>query len=1055
MLCSCFIQAQTVLINGKVISAATQIPLPNTNISTAKGMATIAALDGSFTLSITMPDTLIISKVGFQTFSLPITLAYKNTPLTITLTPIETNLEEVIVYNGYQALPKERSTGSFSQVTNATLSKQVSTDVLSRLEAVTSGLTFDRRKAQGKTSIFIRGISTIQGPKEPLIILDNFPYSGDLANINPNDIETITVLKDAAATSVWGARAGNGVIVITSKKGRYNKKLSISLSSSISSSPSPNLFYLPQMSSADFIEVEKYLFAHGYNFSDTAASDRPVFSPVYELLFRQRNGSISAAATSLALDSLSQIDSRNEFKRYMYRRALNSQNAVSIQGGSEKIAWRFSAGFDNNIGNLHETYQRITINSSNEFKITDKLKFTTALIYTKSNNTSGRAGFNTITSSRGNLPPNTKLADAQGKALPVMNTYRQPYLDTAGGGKLLDWNYYPLTESENSSSKTNLQNFTASFSLSQDFLKNFNVNLQYQYQNQDVQTNGLYSQNSFLARSFINTFSQINRQTGQVKYIIPKGGILDQDVSKLQVQNLRTQLSYTKKFNKQEINAIAGWEFRDAATQTQAGRTFGYNNEVLTFANIDWANQYPTFVTGSLNFIQSRTNFNRLNNRFLSAYSNLGYTWLSRYQFTASLRRDASNLFGANTNQKWNLLWSLGAAWDISKEKKYNLPALPYLRLRATYGKSGNIDPSIATVSTIAYFITSPYTGLANAIFDKYKNPDLSWEQVATLNIGLDFKFKDDRISGSIDWYHKKGKNLYGVTPIDYTAAPINLLVKNVASIKGSGMDLDIYSINTIKKWKWSTQLQLSTNTDKVTRYYLTDRQGSNFLNGGNYISAIEGKPVYAVFSYRWAGLDHNTGNPLGYLNGNTSADYTALTGSATTIDSLIYHGRALPALFGSLGNTLRYKGFYITTRLSYKFGYYFQKSALNYSDLFSRNITHAEYAQRWLKPGDEMITNVPSMQFPAVNRRDAFYTNAPIHILKGDHIRFQYLTFGYEFTGSVLKKLPFRSLNIFGNIQNLGILWRANKYALDPDYLNNVIPPATSFSAGFNITFK
>ncbi|MFT3979631.1 MAG: SusC/RagA family TonB-linked outer membrane protein [Ferruginibacter sp.] len=1044
------------LLTGRIFSEETGLPLQGVRINTAAaGNSSTSNAEGIFKISCSVPDTLLLEKPGFALLRLPVDEATFKTTLRLTLLPLGTHLEEVVVNNGYQPLPRERATGAYSYINAETLSQRVSTDVLSRLEGMVSGISFDRTKAQGRTTIMIRGLSTIQGPKEPLIVIDNFVYSGDIANINPNDVESITVLKDAAATSVWGARAGNGVIVITTKKGRYNKKLSVSLSSNMSFTAAPDLFYLPSMKSADVIEVEKMLFANGFNFADTAADERPVFSPVYELLFRRRNGSLNDAQLNAALDSLSQTDVRKEFDKYLYRTAMNTQHNIAVQGGSNTMAWRFSAGLDENVTNLAGKYRRINISTAADYKPAAGLQINTSLFYTNSYTTGGRPGYSDIITARGELPLYTSFADANGTPLPVMNTYRQPYTDTAGGGKLLNWNYYPLTDYQHNSSKTYLQNITGSIGLQYRFLKNYNISIRYQYENQLVQNKMLYGEQSYMSRNLVNLFTQINHQTGELTYGVPKGAILDDGLNTIVAHNLRAQLGYNANFAQHAVAAIAGWEIRDARTKNTQYRTYGYNDDIAGFSNTDYLHTYPTYISGAESFIPGNQYFDRLVNRFVSAFANAGYSYKNRYHFTTSLRRDASNLFGANTNDKWNLLWSAGVGWDISKENFYRIAWLPYLKWRTTWGKSGNADPSVAAVATISYFIQSSYTGTMTAILDKFKNPDLGWEQMSTLNTGFDFKLPAERISGSVDLYWKRGKNLYGTTPVDYTAVPTTRIIKNVAAMKGSGMDAEINSININRRIQWTSQLQLSTNTDKVTRYYLSTRQAGNFLSGGNNISAIEGRPVYAVYSYKWAGLDAANGNPLGYFNGTISSNYAGITGATTTVDSLTYHGRALPAVFGALGNTLRYKNFYFTARLSYKFGYYIRKATISYNALFNRNITHSDYYLRWQQPGDELHTTVPSMPYPSDSRRDAFYANSPVNVVKGDHIRLQFITLGYEFNESTFKRLPFKTLNLFCSISNIGILWRANKDHIDPDYLSDVIPPSLSCAAGIHIQFK
>jgi hypothetical protein len=274
-----------------------------------------------------------------------------------------------------------------------------------------------------------------------------------------------------------------------------------------------------------------------------------------------------------------------------------------------------------------------------------------------------------------------------------------------------------------------------------------------------------------------------------------------------------------------------------------------------------------------------------------------------------------------------------------------------------------------------------------------------------------------------------------------------------MASMKGTGWDIAINSINTKGPVTWSTDFNFNTNKDRVTDYYRSSNQGSNFVGSGTAISAIPGRPVYAIYSYKWAGLDPLTGDPQGIVNGQVSKDYTALTGTGTLITGLVYHGSALPTVFGSLGNTIAWKNLSLTARLTYKMGYWFRRNTINYGSLFTSATGDPDYALRWQKPGDEAFTSVPSMIYPNNTRRDAFYTNSEILVEKGDHIRLQYISLSYTIKRKAKKRLPFSDMQLYANISNLGIIWRANKHGIDPDYQNNTILPAKNYAMGIRMS--
>ncbi|MFT4093864.1 MAG: TonB-dependent receptor plug domain-containing protein [Niabella sp.] len=340
---------------------------------------------------------------------------------------------------------------------------------------------FVNRKQLGSSQLMVRGLSTLQGPKSPLIILDNFPYEGDVANINPNDVENITILKDAAAASIWGAKAGNGVIVITTKKGVKSKRVAININSNITFLQKPDLFYIPQISSSDFIDVETFLYDEGYYNNQIASSSKPPLSPVVELLIKKSNGSITSAEADQQINALRSLDVRNDFNRYMYSTGVNRQYHIDAGSGTEIYTWLIAANLDKNKDQLSAEYQKINLRSENLLHPFKNLTVTAGLYYTQSESVSGKPGYNDVTTTNGRIPPYTRFANDAGAAIAVIKNYRQAYLDTAGNGKLLDWNYYPLTDYTHSRKTIALQDVLINVGADYKITRWLTANVKYQY----------------------------------------------------------------------------------------------------------------------------------------------------------------------------------------------------------------------------------------------------------------------------------------------------------------------------------------------------------------------------------------------------------------------------------------------------------------------------------------------------------------------------------------------------------------------------------------------
>jgi hypothetical protein len=506
------------------------------------------------------------------------------------------------------------------------------------------------------------------------------------------------------------------------------------------------------------------------------------------------------------------------------------------------------------------------------------------------------------------------------------------------------------------------------------------------------------------------------------------------------------------------VSAIAGAELRNATTSSNVNRLYGYNSDLSIFQNVDYTTQYPNYVNGNYDFIPGNTDVDKQQTRYVSEFANIAYSYNSKYTVSLSGRRDASNLFGVNINNDWNPFWSAGASWNISEEPFYKVDFLPYLKLRATYGSSGNIDPGMVAATTISYAGTNPFTKTPFAYFQNYYNPDLKWETSKMLNIGLDFRAMANRISGSVEYYQKRGSDLFGTAILDYTGGISSQVIKNVADMKGNGVDLELHSLNLTGAFKWSTTLNFSIYHDQVTQYYLNSLQGSNFItsNTNVTISGLPGKPVYSVFAYKSAGLDPQTGDPRGYINGQVSEDYNALTGTGTQVGDLRYFGSALPTKFGSFINNFNYMNFGLDIGIVYKFGYYFRRNSINYSNLYEFWQGDPDYAKRWQKPGDELKTNVPSMVYPEDNNRDNFYSGSDVLVDKGDNIRLQFVNLSYDFSKFLKKNPPIKTLQLYLNVSNLGLIWAANKDHIDPDYYNSLYstkPPKT-FTLGVRASF-
>lgn len=1048
---------KTTFLKG-IIYSVDKAPLSDASLTLVRsGSRATSDIYGKFNLPISgFPDTLFLSYIGFQSQKI---IIRNGSDLLITMEPLLTNIEEVSVSTGYQELSKEKITGSFTKLGTELINRRVTPNILDRLDGMASGLVFNHSNS-GDEPISIRGRSTLLGAQAatPLIVLDNFPYEGDIQNINPNDIASITLLKDAGAASIWGARAGNGVIVITTKKGAAEQKPQLDFTASATFTAKPDLFYSRHfLNSSDYIEAEQFLFSKGYYDANLRnATSFPAISPAVEILAQQRAGSISQAEAAAKLNTLAQNDVRNDYQNYLYQAARLQSYALNYRDGSGKFSYTVSGGYDIDqdalIGN---GYKRTTLNSTLQFRPLTNLEITAGLgwsvTYTQTPNQWIPGSSNASYYNNYPLYPYAQLRDAQGNNLAVVKDLRGRFVDSIASLGYLDWTIRPLDEIANADIRTALTHLLMKTRMVYRFGSSLKLSFQYQQERQDNHSWNYHGKQTYYTRSLINQYSQRNASTGVFTYPLPAGGILNRSDNSLLADNARLQLDYHRNFrNLHDFSLIAGTEIRQVKTNYSAATLYGYDDNYGTaVTNINYQTALPLFPYGTSKPIPvSGGSITETTNRYLSAFLNAGYTYRDRYTVSLSARKDGANIFGVNINDRFTPLWSAGAAWLLSKEKWYASTWLPKLTIRASYGFNGNVYNASAYLT--AKYTTSSLTGAQAAVISAPPNPELRWEKVANTNLGIDFAGRNNNISGSIDLYSKKGTDLIETAPLAPSTG-FTSFNGNAAATRTIGLDLQLNTKLLNGPLHWNTSFLFSVLHDKILNF---DKQYSalNLVNNYGSLIAVTGKSLFGIYAYPWAGLDPVNGDPQGILNHQASKNYSALVNMPA--DSLMYFGSARPTIFGSLRNSFSWHDFTFSFNLQFKLGYYFRKSSvsLNYTDLAGSN-PNADYHNRWKKPGDEQYTNIPSLSYPSNSNRNNFYTYSETLVEKGDHIRLQDIRLDYTMDQHKYRKLPFRQLSLYVYASNLGLLWKANHSGIDPDandnFYLNAYPPPFSLSIG------
>lgn len=1022
-------------------------PIPGATVS-LKGQSRGQSTDGEgrfFFTNMPVNGVIQISSIGFEAKQMRL---HGESSLRIVLDTLIRDIEGVEVFStGYQNIPKDRATGSYVQVGGEVINRSVSSNIMDRVINYTSSLRFEPRPVRSgvnSSDISIRGFSTILANMRPLVVVDGFPYeeansigeNSILNFINPNDIESITVLRDAAAASIWGARAGNGVIVINTKKGRFNQKLRVQLMASYNIVERPDIYKLPIISSKDAIDFETKRFDAGaYNEYDDVYAPIgyfPALSPVAEILLAKRRGEISSIQAETMLGKIATHDVRDDLYRKMMREELNQQYALNITGGTSVISYYGSVGYNKTDGtSLGSNYDRITTRFETNMRPVSQMEINTFITYTQSKSTSSLVDYTQyLANGVQKAAPYSNFFNENGSlaSLPGPSDIRLKYIDTVKTNGLLDWTYNPLDEMNHTNANINQNSTRLGASMRYNFLPFLGVEVRGQYEKAIAANETYYAQESFHVRDLVNRYMSLGAN-GQPRYNVPIGGKLDFFNQTKSSWNLRAQFNFNKSWANGTVNAILGAERSEVKGSATADRKYGYDPGSSTVSTkMDYQNTYPTRPLGNFGNAPIPNNefVSSTLTRYVSYFMTASYFFLDRFTLSGSMRFDGSNYFGVDANQRIRPLWSAGGSWDINNESFFKVNWINNLKLRLTYGFSGNVDNSATSLPTVRFINpTVGYHPFPTASLVTPPNPGLHWERIGLTNYALDFSILKRAVSGSIEYYRKKGIDLIGSDIVEPTTG-VTRFTSNYASMKGQGFDI-VLNTNVGRSIKWVSNTILSYNIDEITDYKTINPATFNYLDG----SPIVGESLSRLYAYPSAGLSGLDGAPQGYIGGKTTP-FTDVLQKAKPED-LVYIGTQVPKYFGSIRNTLSYRDFSLSVGLVFKFNYYFTRTSINYANLAYYWGGHSDYARRWQKPGDEINTRIPALP-DILDDRSVFLERSTDLIENGGVIRLQDIRFSYDFNRQRFKSLPFENAQIFIFLNNIGMIWKANKEGLDPD---------------------
>jgi TonB-linked SusC/RagA family outer membrane protein len=1008
----------------------------------------ITDLNGRYTIQIhDVNDILEFHYVGFkaQEFSIK-----GRTNLDILLTEDVAFLSEVVV-TGYQSLQRKNTTGSYSALSEKEIEKINNRSLERVLEGAVPGLSVYKDN-KGLSDLRIRGGSSLRAGTQPLFVIDGFA-SSILPDIN--EISNITVLKDAAAAAIWGSQASNGVIVITTKRGKQGK-LQISYSGNVRVANRPDYDELRRADAPTLIDYQKEQFDKGYIISPIFDGSKSGYSQSIGIFNDYDRKDITLDERDQRLAALAGLSNKDQINNLLLRPAASQSHFLSFSGGSDKMQYFLSGNYQSNLGGAKGNNSDVmTISSRNTYKLTNFLDLRTDLA---ANYSSGKSGYTDMQGNIRKLLPYQMLQDAQGNFVYDYINFNKTENDRLKGLGYLDNGFNLLEENQNAKNTSKGWGLKTRVGADWKIINGLTMTNDFLYERTTTTLRNLYGEKGYDTRILVNRLTSTDA-ANKLVFNIPKGDILDLNTSTYNNYAFRNQLNYINTFNKKHyVNVIAGFDLRKAVTETNKIRRLGYNDDLLSFQNIDakalsaagiiwWDGSRQTYNPSSY---EGFSGFN--DNREYSYYATMSYTYDDRYTFSGSYRTDYSNLFGADPKFKRTPLWSFGGQWNISNEQFFHSDLISNLDVRATYGLTGNFDRSS---STTTFLVASRFF---NAIANDYvarlstpPNPKLRWERSQTFNLGADIGLLSGRFSVALDYYRKFSYDLLGSQDLDPTVGLTSATI-NAADMLNHGVELSLKAgIISTKDFSWTSNLNLGYNKNKVTSNKITDSDPA-INRPNNTVPYLEGYPRESVWSYKWAGLD-NTGRPQVYdANGNKI--YIANAGS------LVFNGTARPKLSGGWSNTFRYKGFEAMAFLVFNYGHVVRREMPNMYGYDWSGAYNNQIAQRWRKPGDEFITDIPAIA-DMVNLSDSYSRAATLSsnsIINASFVRLREVQLGYSFKPDFLKATPFKSIRAVVQMNNL-YLFKKNKYGIDPEAVTTssgaayVLPEPLTTTIGLNFS--
>ena len=1088
----CFVGAfaQMISVSGKVTDVTNHplegaaVVVKNDNILLSMG--TLTDIKGEFRISAKAGEVIRISYLGMK--SREFTVSAEQPFLKVHLEPEIITLSSTdVVATGYQNLHKEQTTSAYTKIRTDQLNRQLNRTVQEAIEGQIAGVRFTKDPFTGKEVPILRGVGTFSGNVgySPLVVIDNIPTDTPLEDINPKDIESVTVLKDAAATAIYGVRAANGVIVIVTKKGLQNG-LRINVHTDLFYTFKPNMSRMRYASTSDLIDLETAFYqskladSNG-NVDDLFASYGEIggrqtvryYSPLFQLYRDQAKGKLSQQEVNSTLNEWRNRDYLRDFKRYVWQPIISKRYNISVESGNNRSQNYASLQYEDTDERIvTEKTRALNLYLKNTYQLTPWLKSTIGVNgrytavdavaeqvrnlytdylkqprYTRLLGTNPYAGFNLVAPINGHILEQIAGNDA-------FRSYSFNLLES-------------IAQEHQKQYNLSLRPFA---NLQVSILKGLQYQSYFQYELNTRNSETFFGKDTYYMRLRHNQLVKQDATTQKFSSELPEGGYYEQEKGQTQHYTFRQQLDFNRTFAEaHNVTALLGFEMRQHYTPRNTKEMqYGYDEQTLSFPTLNWKDLYNPGVTsylyGRQSLSLSRNQQSETKHRFISFYSTLGYSYDQKYNLTGSVRVDQADMFGADPKYKYRPLWSVGGSWNLHREDFFYGNVVNLLKLRLTYGVSGNVDQTTTPFlrGRLLTDVRGAYPSQQYLQFNDtdLPNPKLRWEKTETTNLGIDFGMWY-WLSGSIDLYRRYSSDLLVLTELDPTVGAQRRLINNGALLN-KGIEVSLNATRELAK-----DLQLTVRTTFAYNKNTIEKVSSKPTNAVEYARNPlryykQGDDFNSLYAYRYK--ETTNGYPI-YLDENGNPNTTFDANGVPTIkdiiseDALVRLGTMNPTFNGALSLQLRYKAFELGTMFVYAGGHKLRKDTYSINQ---ENETHRDITQRWTAANP---TDMPRMSFdyPATLRRTANTVNTlwqfgDNHVVNADYIKWRNVLFSCYIPKNICEKLRLQEAKITAQLNNL-ITWCAAGDDIDPEtyHLNSgsrALPVATAAFFGISFSF-